>query len=45
MSMPNWRIHNFFMNICSALAACCFFESKSEALPVYVEKSRLLELF
>ncbi|MFC2326672.1 MAG: IS982 family transposase, partial [Prevotella histicola] len=33
------------MNLCSALTAYCFFENKPEALPVYVEKSRQLELF
>ena len=38
-------IHNFIMNVCSALTAYCFFENKPEALPVYVEKSRQLELF
>ena len=38
-------IHNFIMNLCSALTAYCFFENKPEALPVYVEKSRQLELF
>ena len=30
-------IHNFIMNLCSALTAYCFFENKPEALPVYVE--------
>ena len=38
-------IHNFIMNLCSALTAYCFYENKPEALPVYVEKLRLLELF
>ena len=38
-------IHNFIMNLCSALTAYCFFENKPEALSVYVEKSRQLELF
>lgn len=38
-------IHNFIMNICSALTAYCFFENKPEALPVHVEQSRQLELF
>ena len=38
-------IHNFIMNLCSALTAYCFFENKPEALPVYVEKTRQLELF
>ena len=38
-------IHNFIMNLCSALTAYCFFDNKPEALPVYVEKSRQLELF
>ena len=30
---------------CSALTAYCFFDNKPEALPVYVEKSKQLELF
>ena len=38
-------IHNFIMSLCSALTAYCFFENKPEPLPVYVEKSRQLELF
>ena len=38
-------IHNFIMNLYSALTAYCFFDNKPEALPVYVEKSRQLELF
>ncbi|SDG69586.1 Transposase DDE domain-containing protein, partial [Bacteroidales bacterium KHT7] len=38
-------IHNFIMNICSALTAYCFFENKPDALPVHVERSRQLELF
>lgn len=38
-------IHNFIMNICSALTAYCFFDNKPDALPVHVEKSRQLELF
>ena len=38
-------IHNFIMNLCSALTAYCFFNNKPEALPVYVEKSKQLELF
>ena len=38
-------IHNFIMNLCSALTAYCFFDNKPEALPVYVEKSKQLELF
>jgi len=37
-------IHNFIMNLCSALKAYCFFDNKPEALPVYVEKSKQLEL-
>ena len=27
-------LHNFIMNICSALTAYCFFDNKPEALPV-----------
>ena len=38
-------IHNFIMNLCSALTAYCFFDNKPEVLPVYVEKTRQLELF
>ena len=38
-------IHNFIMNLCSALTAYCFFDNKSEALPVYVEKSKQVGLF
>ncbi len=38
-------IHNFIMNLCSGLTAYCFYENKSEALPVYIEKSRQIELF
>ena len=38
-------IHNFIMNLCSVLTAYCFFDNKPEALPVYVEKSKQLELF
>lgn len=38
-------IHNFIMNLCSALTAYCFFDNKPEALPVHIEKSRQLELF
>ncbi len=38
-------IHNFIMNLCFALIVYCFFDNKPEALPVYIEKSRLLELF
>ena len=33
----HWSIHNFVMNLCSALTAYCFYENKPEALPVYVE--------
>ena len=38
-------IHNFIMSLCSALTAYRFFDNKPKALPVYVEKSRQLELF
>ncbi|RKW48533.1 MAG: IS982 family transposase, partial [Prevotella sp.] len=38
-------IHNFIMNLCSALTAYCFFDNKTEVLPVYIEKSKQLELF
>ena len=33
------------MNLCSALIAYCFFDNKTEALPIYIEKSKQLELF
>jgi len=33
------------MNLCSALIAYCFFDNKLEALPIYIEKSKQLELF
>ncbi|TGX81537.1 IS982 family transposase, partial [Palleniella muris] len=38
-------VHNFIMNICSALTAYCFFDNKPEAMPVHVEKSSQMELF
>lgn len=38
-------IHNFMMNLCSALTAYCFFDNKPEALPVHIEKAKQLELF
>ena len=38
-------VHNFIMNICSALTAYCFFENKPEALPVHIEKTPQLALF
>ena len=38
-------IHNFIMNLCSTLTVYYFFDNKPEALPVYVEKSKLLGLF
>ena len=38
-------IHNFIMNLCSALTAYYFFDNKPEALPVYVEKSKQVGLF
>jgi len=44
-SLKARSIHNFIMNLCSALTAYCFFENKPEALPVYVQKPRQLELF
>ena len=34
------------MNLCSALIAYCFFDNKTEVLlPIYIEKSKQLELF
>lgn len=38
-------IHNFIMNVCSALTAYSFFENKPEALPVHVERTTQLTLF
>ena len=38
-------LHNFIMNICSALTAYCSFDNKPEALPVHVENSTQLALF
>lgn len=37
--------HNFIMNLCSALAAYCFFENKPQTLPVCAQKTRQLSLF
>lgn len=38
-------IHNFIMNVCSALTAYSFFENKPEALPVHLERTNQLTLF
>lgn len=38
-------VHNFIMNLCSALAAYCFFENKPEPLPVHKENTLQLQLF
>lgn len=38
-------IHNFIINLCSALATYCFFENKPDALPVAIEDKRRLKLF
>ena len=38
-------LHNFIMNICSALTAYCFFDNKPEALPVRRENFTQLCLF
>lgn len=38
-------VHNFIMNLCSALTAYCFFDNKPQALPVHIEKAAMLELF
>lgn len=38
-------VHNFIMNICSALTAYCFFDNKPEALSVHVENDMQLALF
>ena len=38
-------VHNFIMNLCSALAAYCFYDNKPDALPVHVEDELQLSLF
>ncbi len=38
-------IHNFIMNICSALTAYSFFENKLKALSAHVERTIQLTLF
>ena len=38
-------VHNFLVNLCSALTAYSFFENKPEALPVHIEKTAQLQLF
>lgn len=38
-------VHNFIMNLCSALAAYCFFEDKPEPLPAHKENTLQLQLF
>ena len=38
-------IHNFIMNLCSALATYCFFENKPDVLFVAIEDKRQLKLF
>ena len=38
-------VHNFIMNICSALTAYCFFDNKPQALPVQFESSTQFALF
>lgn len=38
-------VHNFLVNLCSALTAYCFFDNKPEALPVHTERTAQLELF
>ena len=38
-------VHNFLVNLCSALTAYCFFDNKPEALPVHIEKTAQQELF
>ena len=45
MSSLHTFLDTTIMNLCSALTAYCFFDNKPEALPVYVEKSKQLELF
>ena len=43
--MTQFTLHSLIMDLCSALTAYCFFDNKPEALLVYVEKSKQLELF
>ena len=38
-------VHNFMVNLCSALTAYCFFDNKPDALPVYAERMAQQELF
>lgn len=38
-------LHNFIINICSALTAYCFFDNKPNALDLRVEKDTRLALF
>ncbi|MBO8439536.1 MAG: IS982 family transposase, partial [bacterium] len=38
-------VHNFIMNICSALTAYCFFDNKPQALPVQFESSTQFAMF
>ena len=38
-------VHNFMVNLCSALTAYCFFDNKSDALPVHAERMAQQELF
>ena len=38
-------VHNFMVNLCSALTAYCFFDNKPDALPAYAERMAQPELF
>ena len=38
-------VHNFPVNLCSALTAYCFSDNKPEALPAHIEKTAQPELF
>lgn len=38
-------VHNFMVNLCSALTAYCFFDNKPDALPVHAERMAQPELF
>ena len=38
-------VHNFMVNLCSALTAYCFFDNKPDALPVHAERMAQQELF
>lgn len=36
--------NHFTTNLCSAIAVCCFFEDKPQALQIHVEKKTIMNL-